>query len=257
MTQVVAITGAASGIGLAAARLYAERGFQVIAVDVDEEALAKAGTLDGVTTLHGDVASEATNEEFAALALERFGRLDAVVLNAGTGGAGPLDSPGALERFDRILAVNLRAVALGIRASLPAFRALGEGSVVVTSSVSGLGGDPATWAYNASKAGVINLVQGLALDYAVENIRINAIAPGGALTALTASVLAHPELGAAVTRRIPLQRWSDPREQAEAIWFLTSPAASYITGATIPVDGGLSANNGIMLPPAFAGDTPH
>ncbi|ROO84790.1 NAD(P)-dependent dehydrogenase (short-subunit alcohol dehydrogenase family) [Actinocorallia herbida] len=257
MTSVVAVTGAGSGIGLATALLYAERGYRVVAVDVDAEGLAKAGAAEGVETLRGDVADPEVNEAFVALALERFGRLDAVVLNAGFGGAGPLDSPGAIERFDRIIAVNLRGVALGVRAALPAFRAAGGGAVVATSSVSGLAGDPATWAYNAAKAGVINLVRGLAIDYAVENIRVNAIAPGGSATALTAGVIAHPELGPAVTRRIPLQRWSEPREQAEAIFFLTSPAASYITGVTLPVDGGLSANGGILLPPAFPGDAPH
>jgi meso-butanediol dehydrogenase / (S,S)-butanediol dehydrogenase / diacetyl reductase len=244
------VTGAGSGIGLAAAQVYAERGFQVVAVDLDEQGLAKAGTIDGVTTLAGDVASEETNEAFVALALERFGRLDALVLNAGIAGVGRLDSPRAIERFDRVIAVNLRSVVLGIRAALPAFRTSGGGAVVVTSSVSGLGGDPLSWAYNASKAGVINLVRGLAIDYAVENIRINAIAPGGAVTGLTAGVVAHPDLGPAVTRRIPLQRWSEPREQAEVIWFLTSPAASYVTGAVLPVDGGLSASTGIQPPPA-------
>ena len=257
MTQVVAVTGAASGIGRATAELYAERGFNVVAVDLDPGGLAGLDKLDGVATLVGDVSTAETNEAFVALARERFGRLDAVVLNAGFGGAGPLESPGAIERFDRILAVNLRGVALGIRAAAPALREAGGGAIVATASVSALGGDPATWAYNAAKAGVVNLVRGLAIDYAVENIRINAIAPGGTATALTAGVLAHPELGPAVTRRIPQQRWADPREQAEVIWFLTSPAASYVTGATLPVDGGLTANVGTLLPPAFPGAAPH
>jgi meso-butanediol dehydrogenase / (S,S)-butanediol dehydrogenase / diacetyl reductase len=256
-TNVVIVTGAASGIGRATAELYAERGHRVVAVDRDEDGLAKLSVLEGVATLVGDVAADATNEAAVRLALDRFGRLDAAVLNAGIGGGGPLESAGALDRFERILAVNVRGAASGIRAAVPALRRTGGGSIVVTSSVSGLRGDPGTWAYNASKAAVINLVRGLALDYAVENIRINAIAPGGALTAMTAAQVAHPTFGPALTARIPLQRWSDPREQAEVIWFLTSPAASYITGVTVPVDGGLSANGGILPPPSRPGEGPH
>ncbi|MFI6316694.1 SDR family NAD(P)-dependent oxidoreductase [Nonomuraea sp. NPDC050556] len=254
--QVVAVTGAASGIGRATVELFAERGAKVVAVDVAKRGLDDLAERDGVVSLVGDVAAEETNAELAALALRTFGRLDTVVLNAGIGGAGPLESPGAVERFDRILSVNVRGVVLGIRAALPALRASGGGSIVVTSSVSGLHGDPGTWAYNVSKAAVINLVRAAAIDYAVENIRVNAIAPGGTVTALTAGVIAHPTLGPAVTERIPQRRWADPREQAEVIWFLASPAASYVTGVTVPVDGGLTANSGLLLPPAVPGGEP-
>jgi meso-butanediol dehydrogenase/(S,S)-butanediol dehydrogenase/diacetyl reductase len=246
---VVVVTGAASGIGEAAVRLYAERGHRVVAVDVQEEGLAELAVLDGVETLNGDVSTEETNTAAVQLALDRFGRLDAAVLNAGIGGAGPLESPGAIDRFDRLFAVNVRSVVLGIRAAVPALRAAGGGAIVATSSVSGLRGDPGTWGYNATKAAVINLVRATAIDYAAQNIRINAIAPGGTATALTAGQIADPEFSASITSRIPAHRWASPREQAEVIWFLTSPAASYVTGVTVPVDGGLSANGGILLPP--------
>jgi meso-butanediol dehydrogenase / (S,S)-butanediol dehydrogenase / diacetyl reductase len=253
---VVVVTGAASGIGRATAELYAERGYRVVAVDVNEYGLKELAALDGETfaTLVGDVSSEAVNEAMVGLALQRFGRLDAAVLNAGIGGAGPLESAGALERFDRVLAVNVRGVAAGIRASVPALRAVGGGSIVVTSSISGLRGDPGVWGYNASKAASINLVRAAALDYAAENIRINAIAPGGAITGMTAGVLADPQTAAVLTARIPLRRWSDAREQAEVIWFLTSPAASFITGVTLPVDGGIIASTGILPPPGRPGE---
>ncbi|MFD0274580.1 SDR family NAD(P)-dependent oxidoreductase [Kitasatospora sp. NPDC127111] len=246
---VVLVTGAASGIGEAVVRLFAERGHRVVAVDVDKAGLDVLAGLDGVATLAGDVAEEATNLRAVALAEERFGRLDAAVLNAGIAGAGPLESAGSIERFDRLFAVNVRGVALGIRAAVPAVRAAGGGAIVATSSVSGLRGDPGTWAYNATKAAVINLVRGAAIDYAAEGIRVNAIAPGGTVTALTAGQVADPEFSAFITRRIPAQRWADAREQAEVVWFLASPAASYVTGVTVPVDGGLSANGGILLPP--------
>jgi meso-butanediol dehydrogenase / (S,S)-butanediol dehydrogenase / diacetyl reductase len=249
--QVVLITGAASGIGRAAVDLYAERGYGVVAVDINAGQLSGlAASADRVATLSGDVATIETNEKAVSLALSRFGRLDAVILNAGIGGGGPLEAPRAVENFDRVIAVNLRGVLIGIRAAVPALRAAGGGAIVATSSVSGLRGDPGTWAYAASKAAVINLVRALAIDYAAQNIRINAIAPGLTTTALTAGQVTHPELGPFLTRRIPQLRWADPREQAEVLWFLTSPAASYITGATIPVDGGVSANGGLLLPPA-------
>jgi meso-butanediol dehydrogenase / (S,S)-butanediol dehydrogenase / diacetyl reductase len=182
--QVVLITGAASGIGRAAVELYAERGYSVVAVDVNATLLSGLTALGGpVATLRGDVASSETSEKAVRLALTRFGRLDAAVLNAGIGGGGPLEGRAAIRNFDRIIAVNLRGVLLGIRAVVPALRAVGGGAIVATSSVSGLRGDPGTWAYNASKAGVINLVRALAVDYAAENIRINAIAPGAPLPA--------------------------------------------------------------------------
>jgi meso-butanediol dehydrogenase/(S,S)-butanediol dehydrogenase/diacetyl reductase len=191
--RVVLITGAASGIGLAAARLYLERGHRVVAVDVDKAGLDQvAEEGEAAATLVGDTADDAANEAAVALALDRFGRLDAVVLNAGIGGAGPLEGPDSLDRLDRVLAVNVHGVASGIRAAIPALRAAGGGAIVATSSVSGLRGDPGTWAYNASKAAIINLVRGLAVDYAAENIRINAIAPGGTVTGLTAAQVSHP-----------------------------------------------------------------
>lgn len=253
LRPVAVITGAASGIGRAAVELYVERGHRVVAVDVAEEELKELGALDGVLTVVGDVSRLDVNEEAVRLAVETFGRLDAAVLNAGIGGAGPLESDGALERFDRVLAVDVRGVAAGIRAAVPAFRRTGGGSIVVTSSISGLRGDAGVWGYNAAKAAVINLVRATSLDYAVENIRINSIAPGAAVTGMTEGVLANPGLSAALTRRIPLQRWSDAREQAEVIWFLTSPAAGFVTGVTIPVDGGLSASTGLLPPPATPG----
>lgn len=255
-TPVVVVTGAASGIGRACVELFAERGFKVVAVDLAEDGLAELAAIAGVVTLTGDIAAETTNTAMVRLAADRFGRLDVAVLNAGIGGTPPLEAAGAIERFDRILAVNVRGVALGIRAAAPALRAAGGGAIVVTASVAGLRGEPGNWAYNASKAAAINLVRATAIDYAAHGIRINTLAPGGTVTAMTAGALANPELAADVTRRIPMQRWASPREQAEVVWFLASPAASYITGATLPCDGGLNANTGILLPPPSPANHP-
>jgi meso-butanediol dehydrogenase / (S,S)-butanediol dehydrogenase / diacetyl reductase len=246
---VAVVTGGASGIGRACVELFAGRGHNVVAVDLSDEKLSSVAELSGVVTLAGDVAEEATNAAMVELATSRFGRLDAVVLNAGIGGVGPIESAGAIERFDRVLAVNVRGVAWGIRAALPALRASGGGSITVTSSVSGLRGDPGTWGYNASKAALLNLVRATAVDFAAQGIRINALAPGLTVTELTARVRADPAFEAELLARVPMHRWADPAEQAEAVWFLASPAASYITGVTVPVDGGLSANLGALAPP--------
>lgn len=256
VTSAVVITGAASGIGLACVELFAARGFGVVAVDVDEAGLAALATRPGlsepdqVQTLVGDVSQEETGAAMAELALARFGRLDSAVLNAGIGGTLPWESDGAVERLDRIFAVNVRGVVIGIRSTVPALRASGGGSIVVTASSGGLQGEPGNWAYNASKAAVINLVRAAALDHAAQNIRINAIAPGLSETPLTARHRTDPELAAAVARRIPLQRWGYAREHAAAIWFLASPEASYITGTTLVADGGLTAHHGAVPLPA-------
>ncbi len=242
---VALVTGAGSGIGRAAAELFLERGGAVVAVDLTDESLAWTADHPNVVAFPGDVTDDANNAAAVAAAVEAFGRLDAAVLNAGMAGGLPFEDPDALARFDQIVAVNLRAVASGIRHAAPAMRATSErGSIVITASTSGLGGDPRNWAYNASKAGVINLMRGAAMDYGSQGVRVNCVAPGPVETGMTTRLVAVPQLQHAMARRIPLQRWGRPRELAEAIWFLASPAASFVHGAVLPVDGGLSANAG-------------
>ncbi|WP_424533255.1 SDR family NAD(P)-dependent oxidoreductase [Sphaerisporangium viridialbum] len=244
--RAVLVTGAASGIGRATVELFAERGAGVVAVDHDEAGLKALADIERVVTLAGDVSAEDTNQAAVALAVERFGRLDGAILNAGIGGTLPFEYPGAVEAADRIISVNLRGPILGIRAAAPALRAAGGGSIVVTASVAGIRADPGNWAYNATKGALINLVKAAALDYAVQGIRVNAVAPGLTRTRINAGVHQNPALLALIERNIPLQRFAEPREQAEAIWFLASPAASYITGTSLVVDGGLDANLGLL-----------
>jgi NAD(P)-dependent dehydrogenase (short-subunit alcohol dehydrogenase family) len=251
--RVAIITGAASGIGRAAVELFSERGHKVVAVDLTAEGLAWCAGMSGVVTVAGDVSQPAANEAMVKAAVDTFGRLDAVFLNAGVVGSPPIEGDGAVERLDQVLAVNVRGVMLGIRHSAPALRANGGGSIVATASTSGMRADPGSWAYNASKAAVINLVRAAAIDYATHGIRVNAVAPGPTITGMTKGLETMPELHRDMTRRIPMQRWGAAREQAQVAWFLCSPDASFVTGVTIPCDGGISANVGHFLPPEAAG----
>jgi NAD(P)-dependent dehydrogenase (short-subunit alcohol dehydrogenase family) len=236
------ITGAGSGLGRAAAELFVERGFGVVAVDVSADALTWAEDDARIITVAGDVALAETNEAMVGAALDQFGRLDVAILNAGISGGLGFEVDGSVERLDTMFGINVRGVALGIRHAAPAMRHTGGGAIVATASTSGLRGDPRNWAYNATKAAVINLVRAAALDYAAQGIRVNAVAPGPTETPMTTRLTENAEAKAAMSRRIPMQRWGLPRELAEAMWFLASPAASFITGVTVPVDGGLSAN---------------
>jgi NAD(P)-dependent dehydrogenase (short-subunit alcohol dehydrogenase family) len=150
--------------------------------------------------------------------------------------------------FDRAFDVNVRAVALGMRAAAGAMRSGGGGAIVVTASTAGFGGGPGRWPYSASKAAVINLVQSVAIDLALDGIRVNAVCPGPVHTAMTARHRGTDGYER-LRRAVPQQRWAEPHEVAAAIAFLASAEASFITGVALPVDGGVSASNGLALPP--------
>lgn len=200
-----------------------------------------------VRVVIGDVTSSDVNGEAVAVAERHFGGLDAIVLNAGVAASGDiLDLP--LEVFDRTWEVNVRAVLLGIRAAVPALRRRGGGRIAVTASTSGIAADPGMWPYNSAKAAVINLVRGAALDLARDDITVNAICPGPTETGMTAGIRDVPSVHQALARAVPMQRWGRADEVAAVIEFFVSEASSFVTGAVVPVDGGITASTGQFAP---------
>ncbi|MFK8022967.1 MAG: SDR family NAD(P)-dependent oxidoreductase [Ilumatobacter sp.] len=249
-TRVAIVTGAASGIGRAAVERFVAAGGSVVAVDRDADHLDWVGAHDEpsrIATVVGDVTSEATNAAAVVTALERFGRLDAAVFNAGVAMSGDLIGL-SLDDFDRSIDVNVRAVVLGIRAVAPTMREQRAGRIVVTASTSGIAADPNMWAYNAAKGAAINLVRAAAIDLGPAGITVNAVCPGPTETSMTSRIQSVPEVYESLREVIPLQRWGTPDEVAAVIEFLSSPDASFVNGAVVPVDGGITASTGQFRP---------
>jgi A-factor type gamma-butyrolactone 1'-reductase (1S-forming) len=239
--KVAVIIGASVGIGAAAARLFTELGASVVLGSRDEAALEVAVSEieergGSAAALKVDVAAHGAVEAAVALALERYGRLDIAFNNAGVQGpAKPLAEQSEAE-FDRIVGINLKGVWRAMRAELPAMLERG-GVIVNTASVGGLVAAPGISPYCASKHGVIGLSKAAALDYAPK-VRINVIAPGAINTAMFNDWMTDPAARQKMVDLHPLGRVGEPREVAETVAWLCSDAASYITGAVIPIDGG-------------------
>ncbi len=246
--KVALVTGASSGIGRAAAKLFAAEGAQVVA------GARRAAELDHLVTeievsggravaLSGDVRDEAYARALVALAETSFGGLDIAFNNAGTiGEMGPTIELSAASFTDTI-AVNLTAAFLGAKYQLPAMLRRGAGSLIFTSSIAGhTVGFPGVASYCASKSGLIGLTQSLAAEFGPNNIRVNAILPGAVDTPLYREMNATAEVQSFIAGLHALKRVASPEELARAVLYLASEDASFMTGAAVVVDGGISIN---------------
>jgi NAD(P)-dependent dehydrogenase (short-subunit alcohol dehydrogenase family) len=241
--KIALVTGAARGIGLATAKRFLSEGWRVALLDIDAETLDKAmaelAQPEATLALACDVSDPAAVAvAFAALTI-RFGRLDALVNNAGTAVFKPLLET-SYEEWQRVLAVNLTGPFLTTQLAAPLMADTDGGAIVNITSISGLRASTLRVAYGTSKAGLAHLTKQQAAELAGLGIRVNAVAPGPVDTAM-AKAVHSPEIRADYHDVIPLNRYGLEEELAEAIFFLCSDKASYITGQVLAVDGGFDA----------------
>ncbi len=242
--KVAIVTGSGSGIGAATARLLHERGASVVLFGRREAKLQEVAAPLGERALvvAGDISVEAVVKQLVAQTVERFGRLDLLVNNAGVAEVGPFLEMTA-AKWTRLMAIDVEGVFYATQAALPHLLAT-RGSVVNVSSVSGIGGDWGMSAYNAAKGAVSNLTRSLALEFGGRGVRVNAVAPSFTLTEMTAGMAQNEALLGKFAARLPIGRGATPKEVASVIAFLGSNDAVFVNGVVLPVDGGLSASNG-------------
>ncbi|MBR0656235.1 SDR family NAD(P)-dependent oxidoreductase [Plastoroseomonas arctica] len=242
--KTAVVTGAARGIGRATADRFIAAGWRVALLDIDL-AIEAAPESDSVFPIRGDVSNEAAVHAAFARIAAKFGRLDALVNNAGIAVFKPLLETSFVE-WQRVLEVNLGGAFLCALSAVPLMRQGGGGAIVNITSISGLRASTLRVAYGTSKAALAQLTRQMAVEFAQYGIRANAVAPGPVDTAM-AKAVHSPDIRAAYHDAIPLGRYGLEQELAEAIFFLCGEGASYITGQELAVDGGFEAT-GIGLP---------
>jgi 3alpha(or 20beta)-hydroxysteroid dehydrogenase len=249
--KVAVITGAAGGIGQATARLFAKEGAKLALLDLDQEALDRLANdigLENCIAIQTDVANPEAMQKAVERTIKKFSKIDIAFLNAGIEGPVVNLCDYSIEDFDKVMSVNVRGVFIGLKAVLPLMVEAGSGSVVITSSLGGLRGMQKISAYIASKHAVVGLMKSVALEYASANIRVNTINPAPIATRMIRSLEEGYAPGSSdlvqqkIERSVPLRRYGQPEEVANLALFLSSDEASFITGNSYPIDGGMSAS---------------
>jgi NAD(P)-dependent dehydrogenase (short-subunit alcohol dehydrogenase family) len=242
--KVVLVTGGASGLGQAAVGLLAAAGARIVVADLDpdrgaqvvEEAQAAGAE---ATFCRTDVTQEADVAAAVATAVDRWGRLDGALNNAGTTGPSNMTADYSLEDWNRVLALNLTGVFLGLKYEIPPMVAQGGGAIVNTASGAGLVGFAGLPAYVASKHGVVGITKAAALEYVRAGVRVNAVCPGSTRTPMLEGFMGgDPKIERMMEQSAPIGRLARPVEIAQAMVWLLSDAASFVVGHAFAVDGG-------------------
>jgi NAD(P)-dependent dehydrogenase (short-subunit alcohol dehydrogenase family) len=249
--KVALVTGGGNGIGRATALAMAREGARVAVADFEADSARETVALINAAggqaiSLSGDVTDAGQVKAMLDSTIAAYGRLDCAFNNAGIAGhqvesSGQLTHEWSEKSFDRMIEVNLKGVWLCMKHEIPLMRANGRGAIVNTASIAGLLGLRTSSGYVAAKHGVIGLTKSAAVEYAQENIRVNAVCPGYIVTRMTGPVR-ETTRGDAVLTRTPMHRFGEPGEIAEMVVWLCSDRASYVTGAAYEVDGGMTAS---------------